>query len=137
MIEEKDSAANALKYRLMVERLLIDKQKSTIHRISLLWKEFKPEIEFQPLREVSAERKNDLAKTDKEFQKLKTVVAQQKNSLTLKREILEFIWAKTPIQARSEEEKKNEPRGRPLFTLDDAKKQTKDNEEKKRDAKYS
>jgi hypothetical protein len=131
-----------------MERLLIDKQKSTLYQVSLLLNRFRHEIDFQPLSKLianletnlNANLETGLAETYKEFQKLKTEVEQledsqlEKDSLKLKREVLEYIWAKTPIQARSEEEKKNEPRGRPLFTLDDAKKETESNE-KKRDLK--
>ena len=49
--------------------------------------------------------------------------------------MLKLIRAKTKIQARSDEEKKTEPRGRPLFDLAKAKEQTEANE-KKREEKY-
>ena len=103
-----------------MERLLIDKQKSTIRRASQLWNQFKPEVDFPPLRELSAKDKNDLAKTDEEFQKLKTEVEKLGDNFALKAKVLKLIRAKTKIQARSEEEKKSERRGRPLIDLKDA-----------------
>jgi len=58
-----------------MDRLLIDKQKSTIHQVSLLLNIYKHEIDIQQhLRNVIAAVDTDLAKTAEEFQNLETAV---------------------------------------------------------------
>ena len=111
--------ANAQRNRLM-DRLLIDKQKSTIHQVSLLLNRFRHEIDFQPLGKLIAAVETDLAKTAEEFFNLETEVEKLGDSFALKAKVLKLIRAKTKIQARSEEEKKSERRGRPLIDLEKA-----------------
>ena len=103
-----------------MERLLIDKQKSTLYQVSLLLNRFRYEIDFQPLGKLIAAVDTDLAKTAEEFFNLETEVEKLGDSFALKAKVLKLIRAKTKIQARSEEEKKSERRGRPLIDLKDA-----------------
>ena len=132
----------------MIERLKIDKQKSKIYQVNRLLNRdrFRHEIDFQPLSkliatletELIATLETGLAETYKEFKSLETEVEQledsqlEEDSLELKAYVLELITAKTEIQARSEEEKKSEKkgRGRPLLDREGAEKLTKERDEK-------
>ncbi len=101
-----------------MERLDIEKQKSTIFQVSLLLIGSEHVADLQPLKELIPAVLTDLADTAEEFFNLETEVEQLEDS-ALKEEVLERIRAKTPIQARSEEEKKGErrKRGRPFLDL--------------------
>lgn len=121
----------------MKERLLIDKQKSKIHQVSLLLNRFSHEIVFQPLgkliatleTELIANLETNLAETYKEFKSLETEVLKledsqlEEDSLELKKEVLELIRDKT-------KEKERRGRGRPLLKPEEAKQLTKERDEK-------
>ncbi len=109
----------------MIDRLLIDKQKSTIHQVSEYLNKNSLEVDFNPLTElIAALDTDDLAKTAKEFENLETAVEGLEDSLALKAKVLKLIRDKTKIQVRSEEEMKPAGRGRPPLSLEEEGRET-------------